>query len=384
MDRKRALTIMIVAAIYTALGFAGGYYYKTFLDLRQEEWPLLAQAYDILERHALEPLPTPPALEYGMIRGMLQAYDDPYTSFVEPVQHELERDTLVGHFGGIGVRLGRDPENYIVMYPFPEGPAAGAGIQDGDRLLQVEDQPVTPETKTEEVQAAVRGPVGRVVRITFGRPPDYIPQERKIKRAEIALPSVTWHLDAGVPSVGVVEINVIAASTPEEVEKAIADLQARGAAAFVLDLRDNFGGLLTAGVETAELFLREGTVIEQQYRGREVETFRLTRPGPLASAPLAVVVNQHTASAAEIIAGALRAHQRALLVGSKTFGKDSIQLVFDLKDGSSLHVTAARWWVPNLTPPIGAGLEPDVPVSPPEDDSGPDPAIQAAIELLLP
>jgi len=384
MDRKRALTIMIVAAIYTALGFAGGYYYKTFLDLRQEEWPLLAQAYDILERHALEPLPTPPALEYGMIRGMLQAYDDPYTSFVEPVQHELERDTLVGHFGGIGVRLGRDPENYIVMYPFPEGPAAGAGIQDGDRLLQVEDQPVTPETKTEEVQAAVRGPVGRVVRITFGRPPDYIPQERKIKRAEIALPSVTWHLDAGVPSVGVVEINVIAASTPEEVEKAIADLQARGAAAFVLDLRDNFGGLLTAGVETAELFLREGTVIEQQYRGREVETFRLTRPGPLASAPLAVVVNQHTASAAEIIAGALRVHQRALLVGSKTFGKDSIQLVFDLKDGSSLHVTAARWWVPNLTPPIGAGLEPDVPVSPPEDDSGPDPAIQAAIELLLP
>jgi carboxyl-terminal processing protease len=166
--------------------------------------------------------------------------------------------------------------------------------------------------------------------------------------------------------------------------KAAQDLQGRGAAALVLDLRDNFGGLLTAGVDTARLFLRQGTVIEQQYKGKAVETFRVEKPGPLAEIPLAILINQHTASAAEIIAGALQAQGRARLVGAPSYGKDTIQLVFNLKDDSSLHVTSARWWIPDLAAPLGGnGLQPDVLVeSGPEADK-PDAVLQAAMELLF-
>ncbi len=143
------------------------------------------------------------------------------------------------------------------------------------------------------------------------------------------------------------------------------DLQQRGATAFVLDLRDNPGGLLDAGVDIARLFLKEGSVMQQQYRGQEVKTFEVEKPGPLADLPLAVLINHGSASAAEIAAGALQAHRRATLIGEPSYGKDSIQLVFTLQDGSSLHVTSAQWWIPGLQKPVGEqGLQPDILIDP--------------------
>ena len=162
------------------------------------------------------------------------------------------------------------------------------------------------------------------------------------------------------------------------------DLEQRGATAFVLDLRDNFGGLLDAGVDIARLFLADGIVIEQQYRGEAVQTFKVERKGALANVPLAILVNQHTASAAEIVAGALQQQQRAVLIGSASYGKDSIQLVFNLSDGSSLHVTSAKWWIPGLQPPLGEnGLQPDLVIPTSADPAAPDEAMRAAVKLLL-
>lgn len=384
MDARRSLSVFVWAFICTSVGFGAGFLLRGQLSPDTARWEILAQAYEILQQHGLKEAPPGSSLEYGMIRGMLQAYDDPYTIFVEPAQHELETNTLEGSFGGIGVRLGRDSENYPVLYPFPDSPAARAGVQEGDRLVKVDELEITPATSTDAIQAAVRGPVNQRVRLTVQRPPDYQEYQFEIRRAEIPLPSVTWHLDSQEARLGVIEINVIAASTPDEVLKAAQDLQGRGAAALVLDLRDNFGGLLTAGVDTARLFLRQGTVIEQQYKGKAVETFRVEKPGPLAEIPLAILINQHTASAAEIIAGALQAQGRARLVGAPSYGKDTIQLVFNLKDDSSLHVTSARWWIPDLAAPLGGnGLQPDVLVeSGPEADK-PDAVLQAAMELLF-
>jgi carboxyl-terminal processing protease len=182
------------------------------------------------------------------------------------------------------------------------------------------------------------------------------------------------------------EINLIAASTADEILRAVKDLQNRGASHFILDLRNNPGGLLTAGVDISRLFLKDGLVIEQQYRGQPVESFKVEKPGPLADLDLAVLINRGSASAAEIIAGSLQAHHRASLIGSPSYGKDTIQLVFDLQDGSSLHVTAAQWWVPGLVSPIsGVGLQPDVLVEAgdPNAAGGPDPLIQAAIQELF-
>jgi carboxyl-terminal processing protease len=188
-------------------------------------------------------------------------------------------------------------------------------------------------------------------------------------------------LDEREPRLGIVKINLIASSTPDEVRRGIEDLQTHGASAFLLDLRDNYGGLLTAGVDVARLFLKDGVVMEQQYRGREVERFEVDKPGPFADLPLAILINENTASAAEIIAGALQARGRARLIGTHSFGKDTIQLVFNLQDGSSLHVTSAHWWIPGLVGELaGAGLQPDIPIPP---ETAGEPGLQAAISELF-
>lgn len=383
MDFKRAYLYTLIMMLFTAAGFAAGYLVKSSLDGESSRWSILNRAYGILREHGWKELPDDPALEYGMIRGMVQAYDDPYTTFVEPVQHELQSNTLEGSFGGIGVRLGKDINENIVLFPIPDGPADNAGVFEGDLLISVDNTQVTTDTSTEAVQAALRGPVGHWVEIGIKRPPDLEPFQIRIKRAEIPLPSVTWHIDPDESRLGVIEVNVVAASTPDEIQKAVEDLNSRGAEAYVLDLRDNYGGLLTAGVETARLFLDQGEIIEQQYKGKEIETYRVEHAGPLKDIPLVILVNQNTASASEIIAGSLKAHERAPLIGSNTYGKDTIQLIFDLEDGSSLHVTAAQWWIPALDTPLsGVGLQPDISVEPSEGE-GPDPFVRAAAHLLL-
>jgi carboxyl-terminal processing protease len=180
----------------------------------------------------------------------------------------------------------------------------------------------------------------------------------------------------------VLRINIIAEPTPQELLKAVEQLQQRGATHFALDLRDNGGGLLDSGIETVRLFLDEGTVIEQQYKNKSKQRLEVETPGPLVDIPLLVLVNQNTASAAEIIAGALQAHGRASLIGTHTFGKDTIQFVLELSDKSSLQVTTARWWIPGRESLSGLGFQADIP--PLENTgSGTDACILAAIQTFF-
>jgi carboxyl-terminal processing protease len=380
---KHTYLLMITVLLGLAIAFLAGFYTRGLLPGFDPRFPLLGQAYGLLKDNGYNPLPASPNLEHGMIKGMLQAYGDPFTAFYEPVQAELQSDSLQGSFGGIGVRLGKDAQGYPILYPFPDSPALKAGVRDGDRLQKVDSLAITLETTTDDLQGAVRGKVGSRVTIVVGRPPDYTPIEITIQRAEIPLPSVTWHLDATEPRLGVVEINIIASSTADETSRAIKDLISRGASAIALDLRDNGGGLLDAGITVARLFLKDGNIIQQQYRGLEVYTYKVETPGAFASLPLVLLVNQNTASAAEIIAGTLQAHKRALLIGSQTYGKNTIQLVFELSDRSSLHITAAHWWIPGFEFPIdGHGLKPDIAISPDNTDS--EAAIKAAVQALFP
>ncbi len=383
MKYKRILFFYLIFFTGAALSFGFGYLIREIQGLSETaRFPVLEQAYDILSTHAYEDPPEPPALEYGMIRGMLEAYGDPYTRFEEPVQHELTTNSLEGKYGGIGARLSRNPAGQVVLHPFPEGPAAEAGIIDGDILVRVDDLKITPELPLEHVVAAIRGPEGQRVTIEVARPPGESLLAFTIKRKDIPIPSVTWHLAPSNPQVGVFQVNLIAASTPDEIQKAVSDLQQRGATRFIMDLRGNRGGLLEAGVDIARLFLSKGVIFEEQYRGEEVKTYRVRRAGPLADITLAVLINGDTASAAELIAGALQSHNRATLIGTPTFGKDTIQLIFSLQDDSSLHVTAGKWWVPGLEPPIGeGGLQPDIPVT--AEGTAGDPYLEAAVNHLL-
>ena len=377
------LLFTMLVMLMAGTAFAAGYLFHAHRS-GAADLALLNEAYSIVQNHGLKEIPSSPGLEYGMIRGMLQAYADPFTVFVEPVQHELESNALQGSFGGIGVELSTDAEGYVVLFPFPSDPAFDAGVQDGDRLLQVDDTPIPPGMPVSEVQSAIRGPVGKAVELLIARPPDYQKQIIKIKRAEVALPTVTRRLDLTDERVGILNINLIAATTTAELQDSVGELQARGAEYFILDLRDNPGGLLDAGVDVARLFLTDGEIITRQYRGQQAETYAVDKPGPLADLPLVVLVNHGSASAAEIIAGALQARGRAQLVGAPTFGKDTIQLVFTLSDQSSLHITAAQWWVPGLAYELSEnGLQPDIQIQPPADPDTFDTTLQAAVEAVL-
>jgi carboxyl-terminal processing protease len=372
------LTLIVVAL---SLAFLTGFLGRGLLDAQGTSYPLLDQVIGIIRANGLTDLPDNPVLEYGLIQGLIQAYKDPFTTFVEPAQAELQTDQLEGHYGGIGARMERDAAGDLLLYPYPDSPAAGAGIRDGDHLLAVDSLKIDANTALDTIQAAIRGPVGQKVTLTIGAAPAYRPRQVSMARADVALPSVSSNLASTDTQVGVLHINVIAATTPDEIQKAVSSLEQRGATRFILDLRDNGGGLLDAGIDSARLFLKDGVVIQQQYRNKPAETFTVDKPGPLVDLPLVVLVNHNTASAAEIIAGALQVHKRALLVGRPTYGKDTIQLVFDLKDGSSLHVTSARWWVPGLPGSLeGHGLQPDVLLPQGQDDDAS--MMQAAIQAL--
>jgi carboxyl-terminal processing protease len=381
MNRKELIFTSIVSLLSLMIAFTSGYLAHDFLHPPELELPILSEAQSVLLEHSFFDPPPKPALEYGMIRGMIQEYNDPYTLFIEPPQHELETNRLEGHFGGIGVTLERDHENYIVLYPFADSPASKAGIQDGDRLVGVDDESILIETNIETAEALLRGQINRKVRVYIQRPPDYTAFDFSIRREEIPIPSVTWHLADQDSRLGIFNINVIGASTSNEILKAVEDLQTQGASHFAMDIRGNGGGYLSAGVDIAKLFLIEGTIIEQQYKGEEIQSFETNKPGKLADIPLVVLVDQNTASAAEIVAGALQNLDRAPLIGYPTFGKDSIQLVIDLQDASSIHVTAAKWWIPGLEfPRETEGLFPDFPISP--DSEGSNPAIETAIQYF--
>jgi carboxyl-terminal processing protease len=379
--RSFFLTFLILVLV--CFSFAIGYLFNEYFNPSDVSFTILSEAYDLVLRNGYASPPPLPALEYGMIRGMLDAYGDPYTTFIEPAQHELESDSLQGSFGGIGADLGIDPQGFIVLFPFPNSPASLAGILEGDRLVGVDNLSVTSTTSTDILLAAIRGPVGEPVIIRIARPPQYLEFEFTLIRQEILLPSVTWHLEPTQPRLGVIQVNIIASTSHDEILNAVNDLQRRGASAFVLDLRDNYGGLLDAGIDIARLFLTSGIIIEQQYRHQPIETFSVDQPVELENLPLVVLVNQNTASAAEIIAGSLQAHQRAILIGVPTYGKDTIQLVYELEDGSSLHVTAAHWWIPGNEGLIaGNGLQPNITpqIAP---NAIIDPFIQAAITYLF-
>jgi len=364
MKIKNLFLQSIISMIALAAAFMAGFFLHGELYQTGAHFPVLSEAYQIIQEHGYQEIPKTPEMEYGAIYGMIGAYQDQHTHFMEPVQTELNNDTLSGSYGGIGAQMGRDPEGFIVLHPFPESPAAKAGLQDGDRLINVDDIEIIPETPIEEVVAVVRGPEGKNVRLTIARPPDYAEIEITVERANIPLPSVTYNLDPDKPRLGVIRVNVIASSTPDEIEAAVQDLQSREASHFVLDLRGNGGGLLNEGVDIARLFLKNGVVIQHHYKGKNIKTFEVKNPGPLSEIPLVILVDGSTASAAEIISGALQNQERAPLIGSHTYGKDSIQLVFELQDKSSLHVTSAKWWVPGLEPPIGeGGLVPDIMIS---------------------
>jgi carboxyl-terminal processing protease len=388
----RDVLLGVLFILCLALTFALGYYVRALTaesfgltwnlpGLRStESYPLLTQIRQLLDQYYIAAEPDPQKLEYGAAHGLVNAVGDPFTVFVEPESHELETQSLQGEYGGVGMSLALAQSGEIVLTPFPDSPAAQGGLVEGDVLLAIDATPVTNTLKIDDVVALVRGPVGTSVSLTVRHASGETVTVR-LTRQTFAIPSVTSKIISDTVPIGLIAVSRFSGKTPDEVRQAAASLRAKGAARYILDLRNNGGGILESGVDVAALFLDGGVVMYETQKGQPERIFSApANSGPLATAPLAVLVNHGTASAAEIVSGALLDRGRAPLIGQKTYGKGSVQLVFDLPAGASLHVTAYLWYTPTHRALDKNGLPPTLAVEPATD--GGDAEVARAVEYF--
>lgn len=380
---RNVLTGLLVLAAIAAI-FGGGYYFGS----RQTASAGSPDAFDdlwivrgMLERSFIGEIPSDQKQAWGATKGMVATYGDPYTVFVEPVSRKMERDELAGHFGGIGAYLGRDEQGRMAVTVMRDRPAARAGVQDKDVLLAVDDTEITSAMTVEEVVALIRGDEGTKVKLKLLRLPAAEPFTVTVTRERVETPSVEWRVLDQARNVGYARIAIFGEQTANELRKGIGELNSAGVKKLVLDLRGNGGGLVDAATDIASQFIKDGNVLLEVKRGGQERHYPVgSTQGPAQDWEIVVLVDGGTASASEIVSGALQDRGRAILIGEKTFGKGSVQEVHELPDGSSLHVTVARWLTPDRHQIDGSGLQPDVQVGVSGDDrkNGRDPQLARA------
>jgi len=317
-------------------------------------------------------------MTYGAIRGMLAALMDRYTVFVEPPQHQLETDTYDGGFGGIGVTINIEGQSTTILHVHEGSPAERAGLQQGDIILSVDGTRLAG-LGLDEVVLLVRGPTGTSVELTVERSG----QPRltfSIKRERIDVPSLASKTLSD--DIGYVHIEFFSSRTGAELERAIKELQARRVRALILDLRGNGGGVVDSATKVLSKLIGRGIAYREVTKDGQEFRHPIPFDANAVDWPLAVLIDRGTASSAEIVAAAIRDHRRGLLIGATSYGKGSVQGVFPLSDGSSVHVTLARWLSPDGHPIEGVGLEPDLDVPGTDPDQQDDLVLQRAIEHL--
>ena len=384
----RWFVVGLVLALLMAGVFGSGYWLGNRRVAHAEAetgFDVLWSVRAILDRSFIGEIPTAQQQAYGAAHGLVAAFNDPYTLFVEPAPREMERDELAGHFGGIGAYMTRNAAGDLIVTVMRDRPAAKSGVQDSDVLLEVDGKPITKEMPVDEIVALVRGDIGTKVTLKLLRPGQTEPNTVAVTRERIETPSVEWRVLDKDKHIGYAHISLFGQRTSQELEAGIADLASQGVDKLVLDLRGNGGGLVDAAVDIVSQFIKDGQVLREVKRGGQ-ERFYPTKgvKGPAQAWELALLVDGGTASASEIVAGSLRDQKRAVLIGEKTYGKGSVQEVHELPDGSSLHVTVARWLTPNRTQIDKTGLEPDVVVNISQDDrdAGRDPQLTRAQSWL--
>ncbi len=317
-------------------------------------------------------------LLYGAINGMLSSLEDPYTSFFPPKQNTEFKTQLSGEFSGIGAELTLDSSNrIIVVAPLDESPAQKAGIRSGDIIVEVNGEETAGWTVAQAVEK-IRGPRGTTVELTIIHDRDKNSVKIKIVRDTIIIKSVTgWvkkmlcrdiceEKDSGRP-VAYIRLSQFGDKTNNEWIALVNSLnnqirQQKNFKGIVLDLRNNPGGYLNDAVFIASEFLRSGAVVIQEDASKQQEILSVSRRGTFLEGPLIVIINKGSASASEIVAGALRDHKRAKLVGEKSFGKGTVQQAVDVDNGASVHVSVAKWLTPKGSWINKIGIEPDIKV----------------------
>lgn len=349
--------------------------FKLFWDT----WDLVSRRY--IDKTAIDPN----KMFYGAIQGMVAALGDPYTVFLPPEAQKASKEELGGIFEGVGIQLGFNMEKrLIVIAPLEGTPAERAGVKPQDLIVKIEDKDTSSITLPEAVKL-IRGPKGTQVKITIFRDGETDTRDIRLTRDTILVKSATvsFKQTKSDKKIAVIKLSRFGERTEDEWNESVSDVLAQRARGVILDVRNNPGGFLQGAVFIASEFLDGGDIVLQENAKKERFAYKVNRDGKLLKLPMIVLVNKGSASASEILAGALQDRKRAKLVGEKTFGKGTVQETEDLPGGTGIHITTHKWLTPdgrwtNDT----EGFDPDVAVEPDKEDETKDLQLEKALELL--
>ncbi len=341
------------------------------------------QTWDLVHEQYVDQPVDDDLMMRGAIRGMLDALGDPHTSYLEPDQYNDLTAQLQGDdsYEGIGAWVDPTADFLTVIGPIPGSPAEKAGLRTGDKIIAIDGEDMTG-IDGELVRQRVLGPAGSIVTLTILRTGDE-PFDVRITRASITVPSVDYRMLDG--DIGYVRVLIFADNTQEQLRSALEDLLAQNPNGLVLDLRNNGGGYLQSAIDVGSEFISDGIIVYEEYGDGRRKTYEPRRGGLATDIPMVVLINEGSASASEIVAGAIQDNGRGLLVGMTSFGKGSVQIPTVLKnDEGAVRITIARWLTPNERTIHGVGLTPDVVIEFSEEDiaNNRDPQLDKAVDLL--
>ena len=336
----------------------------------------IQEVYDVLREKFDGKLDTTKLID-GMKKGLVDSSGDPYTSYMSPTEAKLFNSQIEGSFEGIGAELGKEGDRPIVITPIEGYPAQKAGIKPKDTIIEIDSQD-TAGMAIDEAVLKIRGEKGTKVTLKLLRSGELVTVE--ITREEIKIPSVSFEvIENG--TIGYLRLNQFGSDTNALADQAAREFKTKGVKAVILDLRNNPGGLLDSSTHIAGLWIENKTVVKEKRDGKVIDELSSTGTPLLAGLPTVILANEGSASASEIVTGALQDYGLATFVGVKTYGKGSVQELTNLENGGVVKVTIARWYTPNDKNIDKEGIKPDVEVKP-----GNDPAVdsqrQKAIEIL--
>ena len=388
--RVAVMVLLIGLVMFAAFsaGFGLNYYQVQTQPATQvpKNFGLFWDAFKIIQDQFYGKIPDPQALTHGAIRGMLHSLGDPHTVLVEPAPAKNEQTNLQGNTGDVGLNLDIKDDLLTIVSPIPNSPAARADLRAGDIIIKIDERDLAFQPVTlEEATSLLRGPVGSTITLTVHRIGVDQPIVANLTRETYPLPTVESKLLPGT-TFGYIKVTLETADTANEFAKALDSLKSQNITGLVLDLRNNPGGLFPEPVlNIAGQFLKNNDVVViEKYRDGAEKQFKAGSARGATDIPLVVLVNNGTASAAEVLAGALKDYKRGVLIGEPTYGKGTVQVIRQLSDGSALHITVATWLTPKHAEIEGTGLQPDIAVPLTDDDINKsiDPQLNRAIDYL--
>lgn len=352
------------------------------MSLFWQVWDLMAEKY--YDKSKLDPN----QMIYGAIQGMVASTGDPYTTFLPPTQNKIVNDNLSGSFSGVGIEIGYKKGQLAVMAPLSGSPAEKAGVKAGDYIIKITDKAKNVDIDstgmtTSEAVTYIRGTEGTKVTLTLLREGVTSPVIVELTRAKINVPSVILSWVGEGSNIADIKVSEFGAETKNEWNKAVSEILTKGGTkGVIIDLRNNPGGYMQAAVDLASDFVPANTVvvIQQNGDGSKIE-YKSNALPRLENYKVVVLINGGSASASEILSGALRDDKGIKLVGDKSFGKGTIQEPIDITGGSGIHITTAKWLTPKGTWVHGVGLTPDVSIANP-DNASEDAQLNAAVKLF--